>query len=108
MSELNELSVPCSTCGADVDMSCAEWCVCEMDSERAEAISAAVESLALSIRRFVRRAEVEGLVSTLSDVTGHFYHCYSLWKTNGRTCTCGGDERYAALLRLAELAKEGA
>ena len=60
--------------------------------------------LGLSIRRFVRRAEVEGLVADVRHETmRHDYHC-----NNRRSgCGCRGDRAQRALDRLAALAMEG-
>jgi len=59
--------------------------------------------LGLSIRRFVRRAEVEGLVAAVRHETlRHDYHC-----NNRRSgCGCRGDRAQSALDRLAAMAME--
>ena len=60
--------------------------------------------LGLSIRRFVRRAEVEALVADVRyETLRHDYHC-----NNRRSgCGCRGDKAQSALDRLAALALEG-
>lgn len=75
-------------------------CICRVTARKTEWPI----TLGLSIRRFVRRAEVEELVTDVRHETlRHDYHC-----NNRRSgCGCRGDRAQSALDRLAAMAMEG-
>lgn len=93
---------PCICCGCEMPPEWGSLCdTCEDLAIQAEGVDSWLVGLGLSIRRFVRRAEVEGLVADVRHETlRHDYHC-----NNRRSgCGCRGDRAQSALDRLAALA----